>query len=238
MTSKHQTQSLNLNLSLSIGNDLIQPSPTAIRNLGVLMDSNLSMDSAISQICKSCYIHIHNLNRVKKYLDYRSLEKLIHCFITSKLDYCNALFLGLPAIHLNRLQRIQNVAARILTCTERHEHISPILFQLHWLPVESRVKFKILLLIHKALNENAPAYLCAMFNTNETARPLRSSSTHTLSVPFTRSSFMQKRSFTVAGSRLWNDLPSFLRHEKNTVAFKKHLKTILFNEVYHHFLHV
>ena len=236
ISSKQLTQSHNFDLRLSIGGELIEPSTSAIRNLGVMIDANLSMESAITHVCRSSYISIHNLNRVKKYLDFESLEKLIHCFISSKLDYCNALYFGLPAFQLNRLQRVQNVAARVLTCTYRHEHISPILYQLHWLPIEYRVQFKVLLLIHKFLNDKAPAYLNDVFTLDTTIRPQRPSHINCLSVPFTRSAFMQKRALTVAGPRLWNVLPDDFRSEKNTDVFKRKLKTLLFTRAYCDFM--
>ena len=150
ISSKQLTQSYNLDLQLYWRwNDQVFSFSYMIRNLGIVI------------VCRSCYISTHNLDRVRKYLDFDSLENLVQCFISSKLDYCNAFYLGLTAIQLNRLQRVQNVlvTARVLTCTCRHEHISLILYQLHWLPVEYRVQFKLLLMIHKVLKEKAPAFL-------------------------------------------------------------------------------
>ena len=79
-------------------------------------------------------------------------EKLVHAFISSRLDCCNALFAGLPKQSVGRLQLIQNAAARVLTRTRKFEHITPILKSLHWLPVQHRISFKILLMVYKALN--------------------------------------------------------------------------------------
>ena len=114
------------NPSLKVGVQSIIPSTTA-KNLGIIIDSHASMEAHISAVCKSSYFHIYNINKLKRYLDRVSLEHIVHAFITTKLDYCNSLLIGIPATLLNRLQRIQNIAARILTGCPRHEHISPVL---------------------------------------------------------------------------------------------------------------
>ncbi len=86
-------------------------------------------------------------------------EKLVHAFMTSKLDDCNALLGGCPASSINKLQIVQNAAARVLTRSRKYDHITPILQSLHWLPIKFRISYKILLLAYKALNNLAPAYL-------------------------------------------------------------------------------
>ncbi len=85
-------------------------------------------------------------------------EKLVHAFITSRSDYCNALLAGCPAFSINKLQIVQNAAARVLTRSRKYYHITPILQSLHWLPIKFGSSYKILLLCYKALNGLAPAY--------------------------------------------------------------------------------
>ncbi len=85
-----------------------------------------------------------------------TLKTLIHAFITSRLDYCNALLGGCSARLINKLQLIQNAAARVLTKTRKYDHISPVLSTLHWLPIKHCIHFKILLITYKALNGLAP----------------------------------------------------------------------------------
>ncbi len=75
----------------------------------------------------------------------KDLQTAIHAFITSRLDYCNLLYLGLPKSSLNRLQLVQNAAARLITGTRKREHITPVLASLHWLTFKFCVDFKILL---------------------------------------------------------------------------------------------
>ena len=78
---------------------------------------------------------------------------------TSKLHYCNILLYGLPAIHINKRQRVQNAATRLVTNTPRMCHMTPILEDLHWLPIIYRIEFKIVLLTFKCLYGLAPQYL-------------------------------------------------------------------------------
>ena len=143
---------------LSIGGASIQSS-SRTRNLGVIMDSHASMEAHVSAICKSAYSHIFSFNKIKKHVDRDSMEQLVHAFVTTRLDYCNALLLGVPPKLITKLQRIQNVVARMLTGTGRSEHITPVLKSLHWLPVQQRVKFKVLVLTYNAIHQEAPAYL-------------------------------------------------------------------------------
>ena len=95
-------------------------------------------------------MHLYNIGRLRIYLDKQALEQLIHAFVTSKLDYGNALLLGFPASLLKKLQRVQNCAARILSGCRKHDHITPVLRELHWLPVTQRIKFKVAMLVFKA----------------------------------------------------------------------------------------
>ncbi len=80
-------------------------------------------------------------------------EKLVHTFMTSRLDYCNPLLGGCPASSINKLQIVQNAAARVLTRSRKYDHITPIVQSLHWLHIKFRISYKILLLACKALNK-------------------------------------------------------------------------------------
>ncbi len=157
----------------------------------------------------------------------------MHAFITTRLDYCNTLFSGLPAHSIFRLQYIQNSAARLLTSTKKSAHITPILFNLHWLLVSIRVQYKILLLTFKALKGLAHSYLSDPLSSYTPSRSLRSSSSELLCVPRFRLSSMGGRSFSVTAPKLWNSLPLALRTVTSFSEFKSKLKTYLFNQHYH-----
>ncbi len=109
----------------------------------------------------------------KDMLSVSDAEKLVHAFMTSRLDYCNALLDGCPASSINKLQIVQNAAARVLTRSRKYDHITPMLQSLHWLPIKFRISYKILLLAYKALNDLAPAYLTNLLSRYNPTRSLR-----------------------------------------------------------------
>ena len=131
----------------------------------------------------------------------------MHAFVTSKLDTCNSLLYGLPKSQLSRLQRIQNTAARIVTRSRREDHITPVLMNLHWLPVEQRIEYKILLLTFKALHGLAPGYLQQLIKQYVPRRELRSMDKMTLYNPTANLKSYGYRSFQKAAPTLWNRLP-------------------------------
>ncbi len=148
---------------------------------------------------------------------------------SSCLDYCNAVLHGITDNLLQRLQSVQNAAARLVTRKGRCEHITPVLRELHWLPVRRRVEFKIATLVFKALNNLAPPYLVDDCNlVSDDTRRLRSAASVTCTVPRTRTR-LGDRSFAVAGPRVWNSLPAALRAVEDYEQFKAQLKTHLFD---------
>ena len=131
---------------------------------------------------------------------------------------------------VQRLQSVQNAAARLVTGAGRREHITPMLRQLHWLPVRQRIDFKVMVLVYKSLHRLAPPYVsddCQLV-TDIGCRHLRSADVHTCTVPRTQSR-LGDRSFGVAGPRLWNNLPVELRQQDICLTeFRRLLKTVLF----------
>ena len=130
------------------------------------------------------------------------------------------------------LQRVQNSAARIVKHVRKREHITPILIDLHWLPVAQRIKFKILLLTFKAMHGMSPEYICDLIHTYQPARSLRSADASLLVVPRSLLETCGKRAFSVTASTLWNDLPIYLRNCISLSTFKSHLKTFLFRDAF------
>ncbi len=139
---------------------------------------------------------------MRRFLNFNDTEKLIHAFISSRLDYCNALFSSLNHHNLSCLQLVQNAAARQLTRTKLYHHITPALATLHWLPVYFRIDFNIILLTYKALNGLAPLYLTELLKPYETGRCLRSSFNELLAVPRTRYKTKGDRAFAVRAPKL------------------------------------
>ncbi len=177
-------------------------SSASVRNLGVLFDSNLSFDSHVSSICKTAFFHLKNISKLRPMLSMSNAEILIHAFMTSRLDYCNALLGGCSARLINKLQMVQNAAARVLTRTRKYDHISPVLSTLHWLPTKHRIDFKILLITYKALNGLAPQYLSELLSHYSPSRPLRSQNSGHLIIPRISKSTAGGRSFSYLEPKL------------------------------------
>ncbi len=159
-------------------------------------------------------------------------EKLVHAFMTSRLDYCNALLCGCPASSISKLQIVQNAAARVLTRSRKYDHITPILQSLHWLPIKFRISYKILLLTYKALNDLAPAYLTNLLSHYNPTRSLRSQNSGLLVVPRIAKSTKGGRTFSYLAPKLWNSLPDNVRGSDTLSLFKSRLKTHLFSQAF------
>ena len=130
-----------------------------IRNLGVLLDKNMSLISHINNTCKAAFFYIPNIRRIRKYLSLNATRTLVHAFIMGRIDYCNSLLYGLPTYLICKLQRVQNAAAHLVTGTPRISHITPVLLSLHWLPVKERIHHKITILAFKVIHGLAPSYI-------------------------------------------------------------------------------
>ena len=203
-----------------------------VRNLGVYFDKTLSMEKQISATARSCFAHIRNIGRIHPYITNDACKTLINSVVTSRLVYGNAMLYGLPVNLTNKLQRVQNTAARVISRTKRHEHITPTLVSLHWLPVQYRCQFKILTYVFKCLQGSAPTYLQELVHVYHPARSLRSENSVSLTLPRVRTKTYGDRRFDKAAATLWNSLPGSLRNEKSLYSFKRSLKTHLFRLAY------
>lgn len=190
---KHLRDSVSNDIAALDGISLA--SSTTVRNLGVLFDQDMSFTSHIRQISRTAFFHLRNIAKIRHILSQNNAEKLVHAFVTSRLDYCNSLLSGCSNKSLKTLQLVQNAAARVLTRTRKRDHISPVLASLHWLPVKSRIEFKILLLTYKALNGLAPSYLKELIVPYYPSRTLRSQDAGLLVVPKVSKSSVGGRAF-------------------------------------------
>ena len=201
------------------------------RNLVVIFDSNFTLEAHINKLCSNALYHIRNISEVRAYLSRESTERLVHATVTSRLDMGNILLYGLPQKLVSKLQRVQNAAARLVTLTSKRTHITPILEELHWLPISQRIEYKILTTVYRSLHGHAPDYLKDMLSHYNPSRVLRSKSCNNLEVPRARGAY-GTRAFSICEPRLWNKLPCPLKNATTLETFKKHLKTHLFYNVY------
>lgn len=219
--------------TIKIVDCLVSPTDCA-RNLGVVFDKHLSLRQHISATVRCANIGIRNIGRIRKYLSTDTARLYTQLLIMSRLDFCNSLLIGLPAAAISPLQRVQNSAARLVTRTRKSVHITPILRDLHWLPVSQRIQFKVLVLVFKALHHLAPEYLCELVSARGQSRVLRSSGSVRLHMPKTCIPTYGDRAFSVAGPMLWNQLPTGLTSCTDLTTFKALLKTHLFGRVFDH----
>ena len=144
--------------NLSLSNDIIPVSSSA-RNLGFIFDSDMSFSDQINSVSKSCHFHIRDIRRIRHLLPLSTATALANSLVSSKLDYCNSLYSGISQTNLNKLERIQNSLARVITNTSKYQHITPTLKKLHWLPIKQRIDYKTCLLTYKTLTNQQPTYL-------------------------------------------------------------------------------
>ena len=119
-----------------------------VRNIGVIFYSHVNLEKHVMNTCKTAFYHFRNMAKIRNCLSQDNVETLVHAFISSKLDFCNALLYGLPQSVIDRLQYVQNCAARLVTRTRSSEHTKQVLRRLHWIPVRQRITYKILLLAY------------------------------------------------------------------------------------------
>ena len=178
-------QHLYSDVSMMIGNTTVVYEPQA-KNLGVIIDHVMSMRQHVNYTSRTARFHLSNfsrIRRIKRYIPEESCKLVVQSLVTSQLDYSNGLLYGIPKSAVSILQSVQNSAACIVTKTAPREHITPVLEELHWLPVDRGIEYKIVLYAYKALNGLTPEYLCDMVKSYAPNRVLRFASQNLLVVP-------------------------------------------------------
>ena len=191
------------------------------KNLGVILDNELSFECQINKVVKGCYGTIKKLSQIKGYLNEEELKQLVSSYIFSLMDYCNALYYGINATLINKLQRVQNCAARLVSKSKIPSGtMDKVLLEFHWLKVKFRCVYKILLITHNCLHHDAPKEISSMLHYGESARTLKLLETR----------YENKyggRAFSHVAPKLWNLLPKSIRDVTDTDKFKTALKSFL-----------
>ena len=213
-----------------IGDTLVSP-VTAVRDLGVYLDADVSMTAHVTATVRTCFAALRQIRSVRRSLSREALLTLIRALVVTKLDYCNSVLVGVSRSLHRRLQSVFNAAARLVFSTRRSEHVTPLLRDLHWLKVPERVQFRLCVLAYRCLHGTAPPYLAETLHLTssvESRRRLRSSSTSALLVPATQRMTLGDRAFPSAAARAWNALPDSVRTSSSCMALRRQLKTLLF----------
>lgn len=214
-----------------------------VRNLGVLFDASFTFSPQVSSICSSCYYHIRDLARIRRYLDKSTAISVANALVGSRIDYCNSLLDSISDFDMRRLRSIQYALCRIINRTSRYskERMSPYLKALHWLPIRQRIDFKWFLLIYKSIHFGLPDYFRDYF-VPYSSQVVTRRSNHRLMylnrdiVPFDRRLHKSKshydNSFCISGPSRWNNLPTDVRCASSLGSFRSKLKTFLFNKAF------
>jgi hypothetical protein len=225
--SRHQCKKLKQNFLTVI--DAQVKCQQTLKYLGAELDMHMTMHKQISKKCQVAAWNLGKIRKIRQYLTEDACKIMIQSMVIAHLDYANCLYAKLPNEELKRLQKLQNMAARLILHVDRRSSATESLKCLHWLPIRQRIIYKIVVLVYKCVHGSAPKYLSdiiIMHNprriTRRTLDPLL------LEVPSTKRSTFADRSFSVFGPRQWNKLPLLLRQSKSLDTFKSGLKTHLF----------
>ena len=204
------------------------------RYLGAYLNQKLDFKQHIQAKSRAAILNVLRIKAARKYLTRSACNKLMVSLVLSHLDYTNSLLGGLPKASIAQLQRIQNIAARIVLNKGKYDSATSCLEQPHWLPIRYRIEYKIITLVHRCLHQTAPPYLSRLVNYHIQRREglHLEEDTSKLEIPKTTKKTFAARSFSVLGPTLWNNLPSELCNITSYTTFKKHLKTHLFKTAF------
>ena len=189
------------------------------------------MKQHISSLFRSTFLALRRIASIRPFLSNSSIEKLVASMITSRLDYCSATFAGVANEQIACIQKIQN-ATRLILNKSKRDHVTPLLKELHWLPVKYRIQYKLATLAFRHFDGILPPYLSSSLCTYQPSRSLRSSTERLLKIPKTNLRTFGERSFGYIAPTVWNSLPADLRASPCIPTFKANLKTYLFHQAF------
>ena len=218
---------------LDLGDGTIISPSSHVKNLGVVFDSKFCFQNHASEIRRSGFFHLRRVKALGSIIPSDCLEKLIHAYVTSRIDFCNILLHDHNQYLVNRFQTLHNACAKTITGARKYDSAKVQLATLHWLPVKQRSQYKALIYCHKIAHsdEDFPDYFSGVFK----KRKRRSTR---LGGALLDSDYCPKlrtvgyRSFDGYAPHLWNSLPQSLRDIPKLDSFKRQLKTFLFNQAF------
>ena len=210
-----------------MGRELI-PEHTA-KDLGVILDNNLTYDEHITKTVSSCMSCLGQINRTKHVFDKRTLLTIINALVFSKLFYCSNVWANTSKSNISKLQGIQNFAARIATGTRKYDHITPVLKELKWLPVATQLYFRSAIMAFKCLTSRVPEYLTSQFSKRGEISGRATRSSQMLNIPLFKTASGQ-RTFYYRTVSIWNSMDSSLKTLEKVSDFKYFLKRKLIKD--------
>ena len=211
--------------SITLFDKEITPVPV-VKDLGVLLDTRLSYNQHITEIASKCLFKLYQINRIKHLLDRKTLLLVINSFVFSKLQYCSTVWSNTSSSNIDKLQKVQNFAGRIILGLRKYDHISDGLRSLKWLPIREKLILNDATMMHKCINKLVPDYLADMFKSRSQVHNRQTRSSGALDIPLCRLSTGQ-RSFAFRGAKLWNSLNDNIKSLKCPRNFRRHLANVL-----------
>ena len=222
--------------SVTIGEECVTAVSSA-RNIVAIIDRHLTMEDQVSNVCRNCHLSLRQISQIRPYLTEEATATLVHALIISKVDCYNSLLIGIPDWLKRKLQLIQNNAGRLIKKNKMSDHVTPVLKNLHWLPISFRIDYKVLTLCYKTSHDLAPSYMMSMLSYHDPPSDrvtVRNDELHLLKEPISRLTTHGDRALSVYAPKLWNSLPLELRLSSSFELFKKDLKTRLFRQAFGH----
>ena len=201
-----------------------------IESLGVFLDKKMSMKKQVGLTTSKAFYHLRRISQVRKLLNRSITETLVNTLVTSRLDYCNSLLCSLPNSTMKKMQSVQNAAAKLILLKPKRDRVTPLLRELHWLPIKYRFQFKILVITWKIVNGSSPANISGLISEYKQSRSLRSNTENFLVRPGIPRNLLGHRAFSNLSPFLWNGIPSVVRKAESIAEFKSKLKRHFFIE--------
>jgi len=201
-----------------------------VRDLGIYIDSDLSMRSQIKHTVSRCFASLRGLRQIRRCVPPTTLQMMLVALVHSRLDYRNGVLVGLPVYLIRQLQSVLNAAARLIFRLKSSDHITDALISLHWLGVPERIQYKLAVIAYKVLHARAPSYLRPLVRVADVSgcRALRSAGTNRILVPPVTSITVGSRAFSVSAPLIWNSLPDDAISAESLSTFQRKLKRHLF----------
>ena len=211
--------------SITLFDKEITPVPV-VKDLGVLLDTHLSYNQHITEIASKCLFKLYQINRIKHLLDRKTLLLVINSFVFSKLQYCSTVWSNTSSSNIDKLQKVQNFAGRIILGLRKYDHISDGLRSLKWLPIREKLILNDATMMHKCINKLVLDYLADMFKSRSQVHNRQTRASGALDIPLCRL-LTGQRSFAFRGAKLWNSLNDNIKSLKCPRNFRRHLANVL-----------
>ena len=215
--------------TICIGDDAIRAS-FSVTDLGVVLDCHLNMSHHVSRMVQTCTYKLRLINVIRNKLTVTVAERVINAMVTGNLDYCNSLLNGITANEINRIQKLQNTAARLILKRDRRSSAIVMLNDLHWLSIKKREMYKILLFVYTSLHGTTPDYTTTRFNEYHPSRTPRSCEENMIVIQKTKLHYGDI-TFSVSATKWWNSIPLNFKCAQSVDSFKKCSKTYLFKKI-------